>query len=160
MILKPCAMPITVDYFNLVLVFIFCFLFCFLVLPLISEKMEEPGLYGKGEGQVLIHKHIFEKYWHFIRWSSLPENIIDVGIGNGQVTQNVILPLLPKYIEQYLGADVAEVMLDFSKTVIKHPRYQTIQLDICSKDIPLQLQNKFEKVFACFLLHMLSSNVP
>lgn len=121
--------------------------------------MEKPDQYASTKTPWIIQKTILDKYFHFFKWSNTPESIIDVGIGDGNVAQNITIPHLPKNIKEYIGCDLSQNMLDFSKTIIDHPKYDTVKLDICAEDVPLEYQRRFDKVFACLLLHMVGSNV-
>lgn len=121
--------------------------------------MENMELYGQATGPVDLNIKAMEQAKSFIRWSSNPESIIDVGIGDGRVTNEAILPMLPENIKEYVGADLSTNALNFSKTTVTHPKYKTIQIDICSNELPIEYQNRFDKVFACFLLHMTALKV-
>lgn len=121
--------------------------------------MHKAEAYAKGSSHVNINKIALGKYWQFIKWGDEPESILDIGIGDGRVTKYAILPNISKEIKEYIGSDISQEMLNFSKTVIDHPKYVTVQMDICSNEIPLEFQNRFDKIFSCFLLHMVSSKV-
>lgn len=121
--------------------------------------MNKPELYSKGKSTRVIHESIFQKYGHFIRWGNPPESIIEIGIGDGNVTKEVIMPILPNNIEEYVGCDLSKEMVEFSRTMITHPKYRCLQMDICSAELPAELHNRFDKVFACCLLHMASSKI-
>lgn len=120
--------------------------------------MEKPELYTKGNSKITINKRALDMYGHYIRWGTSPESIIEAGIGDGKVTKQVLLPFLPENIKEYIGSDISEKMLEYSKTLIDHPKYSTVAIDICAKEIPKEYQNRFDKAFASLLLHMVSSN--
>lgn len=121
--------------------------------------MELMEFYGQGPGPVNINRKAIDMVRSFIKWSTFPESIIDVGVGDGKVTKTVIFPILPDNIKEYVGADLSIQALNFSKTTVDHPKYKTWQIDICSKDLPVHYRNRFDKVFACFLLHMIGPEV-
>lgn len=121
--------------------------------------MDKPELYSKGDSTVTINKVALDKYGHLIKWGNVPESIFESGIGDGKVTREVIIPRLPENIKEYIGSDLSQQMLDFCKAQINFPKFQTFQMDICTEEIPQEYQNRFEKVFASLLLHMLSSNL-
>lgn len=120
--------------------------------------MEKPELYTKGNSKVVINKAALEKYGQYLRWSKSPESIIEAGIGDGKVTQQVIIPFLPNNIKEYVGTDISDKMLVFSNNLIEHPKYKTAVLDICAKEIPQEFHNRFDKAFASLLLHMVGPN--
>lgn len=121
--------------------------------------MDKPELYSKGIANIALNKTAIEKYWHFIRWTNSPERLLDAGIGDGRVTNTVIIPKLPQNIKEYVGCDISEKMLNFSKTIIDYTKYTTLQIDLCAKEIPHDYCNKFDKVFCCFVLHLLTSSI-
>lgn len=120
--------------------------------------MDSPELYSKANGQVTVNRMVLSKYWNLIRWGKDSESVFEAGIGDGQVTKEVLIPLLPDNIKEYVASDVSNRMVDFANTVIDNSKFKFIQLDICD-DVPLEYHNRFHKIFACFLLHMLSSNL-
>lgn len=121
--------------------------------------MEKPELYSKANGAVTVNRMVLSKYWNFVRWSNDFESVFEAGMGDGNVTRQVIIPLLPDNLKEYIASDISNKMLNFANTVIQNCKLTIIQLDICSEEIPLEYHSRFDKVFACFLLHMLSSNV-
>lgn len=121
--------------------------------------MEKPELYSKGTSTITINKNALDKFGDHIRWNKDPLSIFEAGIGDGRVTKEVIIPILPENVEEYVGSDLSKTMLEFSKTIIDYPKYQTLHMDICATEVPIEYHNKFDKVFAFCLLHMVSSNL-
>lgn len=121
--------------------------------------MNHPKLYSKLESNVTINAKFIEQYWHYLKWGKKSESILDAGIGDGKVTKNVIMCRLPNNIKEYIGLDISPKMLNFSEATIKHSKFNTCLMDICTKEISPQYQNRYDKVFAFFLLHMLGSKL-
>lgn len=120
--------------------------------------MNKAEQYAKGQNQITINEKALSQNWNHIRWNHL-ESIMEVGIGGGRVTKHVILPKISANLKEYIGSDISERMLEYCNTIIDHPKFSTLALDICAKTLPEQLHNRFDKVFACFLLHMVSANI-
>lgn len=121
--------------------------------------MDKVAGYAKGKSHPRINRKAIESNWNLIKWKDTAQSIVDVGIGDGGSSKEAILPLLPNNVEEYFGMDASANMLRYSESIIDHPKYTTVQMDICTKELPLEYTSRFDKAFALFLLHMLSSNV-
>lgn len=69
------------------------------------------------------------------------------------------MPRLPSNETKYIGSDCSLKMVNFLQTVIDHSKYSILLMAICANEIPLEYQNRFDKVFTCFLLYLLGSKV-
>lgn len=116
--------------------------------------MYSPQKYSKNiEPVVNIIRTVFLKNAKLLKWKSEPESIMDLGVGDGRMTKEVILPSVTKNIKEYVGADISEVMLKNAEKTIDHEKFRTVVLDAQTKKIPVQMKNRFHHIFANFLLH-------
>lgn len=79
------------------------------------------------------------------------EEILDVGCGIGNVTHNVILPMLPKSFKQVIAFDISVEMLKFTDR-FAHPKVKYMQYDIASK-MPDDFEERFDHIFSFYCLH-------
>lgn len=116
--------------------------------------MFNPRRYSQNLGPFVNWTKIaYEKQRHLLKWNSEPESILDIGIGDGRMTKEVILPLIPKNIKEYVGADISETMLNYAKGIINHEKFTTAFVDIKANSVPVEMQNRFDHVFCSYLLH-------
>lgn len=119
--------------------------------------MLNPKLYRRHVSVTInANRNLYEKYGKHLKWKEQPEIILDVGIGDGIITNEVIIPFIPNAIEEYIGCDISDIMIESVESLIKHPRFKTLKLDITTKEIPENLLNKFSHIFANYALHAFS----
>lgn len=89
----------------------------------------------------------------FLIWRQEPESILDLGIGDGRTTKEAIIPILPKNIKEYIGADISEIMLQSARETINLETFKTIQLDGTMKCLPPELLNRFHHIFSNYFFN-------
>lgn len=100
-----------------------------------------------------ITREIYRKYKTLLKWDQEPEAIMDIGVGDGRMTNEVILHIIPNIIKEYCGSDISNNMLVSAKETVRHPQFNTIQMDAATQHLPQQLRNRFHHVFANYLFH-------
>lgn len=116
--------------------------------------MYNPQSYSRNlDFSVKIIKQLFEKNKKFLKWSSEPESILDLGIGDGRMTKEVIIPIVPKNIKEYVGGDISEIMLKSAEKTLNYEKYRSFIIDAQAKSVPVEMKNRFHHIFANFLLH-------
>ncbi|XP_063591918.1 juvenile hormone acid O-methyltransferase-like [Penaeus indicus] len=86
-------------------------------------------------------------------WQEEGENILDIGCGSGDVTRNLLMPLLPR-VEQVTGVDISQEMVNFASKTFQHNTLAFRQLDIEKTVQPRQtFPDGFSKVFSFYCLH-------
>lgn len=101
---------------------------------------------------------LMARYVRLLKWNSFPECIMEVGIGDGRVSKAAVWPVLPKEIEDFIGCDISESALDFSKGIINNDKYRTIRMDLTADNIPHSLRNRCHHVISNFCLHMIQKS--
>lgn len=116
--------------------------------------MYSPQKYSQNlKPYVKIARELFEKHCKLIKWNSQPESILELGVGDGKITNEVILPLVPKNIKEYVGADISDAMLTSAKRTISHAKFEIFQLDGATRNLPEELKERFDHVFSNYCLH-------
>lgn len=116
--------------------------------------MYNPQRYSRNlDFSVKMIKELFDKNKSLLKWSSEPESILDLGIGDGRMTKEVILPIVPKNFKEYIGGDISETMLRSAERTINCDNYRGLILDAQAKSVPTEMRNRFHHIFANFLLH-------
>lgn len=98
-------------------------------------------------------RSLYMKFAKELKWSEEPESILDVGIGGGELSTYVLLPILPEKIKEYIGCDLFESALKIAEGNLNHEKFSTYQMDILTKNIPEEFKNRFHHVFANYLFH-------
>lgn len=119
-------------------------------------RMNDPDKYSENLDQFVdIARVLFEKHKTLLQWFPEAESIIDLGIGDGKLTKDVILPIIPTNIQEYIGCDISENMLASAEKTIQLLHFQTRQMDITSENLPSEMIGRFHHVFANYLFHHL-----
>lgn len=95
----------------------------------------------------------YEKHRELLKWSSEPESILELGIGSGIMTIEVIFPLIPQNIKEYIGCDKFDSPLMTAIKTIDNKKFQTYQMDAATKNIPEEFKNRFHHIFANNVFH-------
>lgn len=116
--------------------------------------MYNPQKYSKNIDRFInITKTVFEKNKELLKWSSDPESILDIGIGDGRITKEVIIPQVAANIKEYVGGDISDIMLFSAQNTINHDKFKTVVINIQASNVPGDLKNRFHHIFANFVLH-------
>lgn len=119
-----------------------------------GQDMYNPQRYSRSiEPYTQIAKDLFQKHEKLFKWNSEPESILEIGVGDGKITNEIILPMIPKNIEEYIGSDISEVMLESAMKTITHDKFKTFQMDAGSRNIPNEVKNRFHHVISNYCLH-------
>ncbi|KAG7176562.1 Juvenile hormone acid O-methyltransferase-like [Homarus americanus] len=72
---------------------------------------------------------VLTEYLPQMVWQEEGEAVLDVGCGSGDVTRNLLMPLLPR-VEQVVGVDVSTEMVNFASKTFQHNSLSFQHLDI------------------------------
>ncbi|XP_017772157.1 PREDICTED: juvenile hormone acid O-methyltransferase-like [Nicrophorus vespilloides] len=115
--------------------------------------MNKPTLYSKYHGlQTTDANYVLDNYIRLIKWKG-QDNALDVGCGSGQVTTNILLPLLPQDFKKLVGLDISPEMVKHAKSQNENPKVDFIASDISSIDIKNDICEEFDHIFSFYCLH-------
>ncbi|KAG4079972.1 hypothetical protein HA402_006284 [Bradysia odoriphaga] len=82
------------------------------------------------------------------------ESWLDAGCGPGNVTLNVLLPMLPANFKRLVGVDVSEEMVYYAREAAAHPKvsYELLNLDIELEKQPFNETEAFDHIASFFCL--------
>ncbi|XP_017780261.1 PREDICTED: juvenile hormone acid O-methyltransferase-like [Nicrophorus vespilloides] len=121
---------------------------------LMSETtMDDAELYNKYHRiQAEEATFVLENDIKSIKWKS-GDSILDVGTATGEVTAQVLAPLLPHDFEKLVGLDISPEMINLAKEQNKNPKIDFIVCDIASENITKTIDEKFDHIFSFFCLN-------
>lgn len=119
--------------------------------------MNRPELYAqvnkiqRRDAQVMI-----EEFADKIKWRlDGNDSILDAGCGSGDVTVDILLPILPKNFQRLVGIDISEHMIEYARKTQIHPKISFEQFDLCAdlEDQPLSNAQPFDHIFSFYTFH-------
>lgn len=101
------------------------------------------------------NQEILEEFRYKMKWRET-ETVLDVGCGPGDVTNDLLLPVIKEYSKEFsiLATDIDSKVIDEAK--IKYLNISFDKLDIgsqLSKEWILSKKSKFSKLFSFYALH-------
>lgn len=105
------------------------------------------------------NKMVLSEFKHALKWKG-NDTLLDIGCGSGDVTVDMILPLMPSNYSLLMGVDVSEEMVKFAREHYSKivPRICFEQLDIgqpISSQSPLL--ERFDHVTSFFCFHWIQN---
>lgn len=95
------------------------------------------GLHRYDAQQVL---NEFQRVW---KWrSDGRDTMLDVGCGSGDITMDIVLPILPEKFERLVGCDLSDDMVNYARDKHFHPRTSFEQFDL---SVDLETQSTLKK---------------
>lgn len=120
--------------------------------------MDNPILYSRVNGlQTRDSEDFLLENINMVEWNKNGDDLIlDVGCGTGNVTCEILLPLVPNNIKKIYAVDINKKII---KTALKNyshiPEVVFDSLDI-GGEIDYHLRGKFDHVVSFFCLHWIS----
>ncbi|XP_037029776.1 juvenile hormone acid O-methyltransferase-like [Bradysia coprophila] len=90
------------------------------------------------------------------------ESWLDAGCGPGNVTLNVLLPMLPENFKRLVGVDVSKEMVTYAREAAAHPKvsYELLNLDVELEKQSFNETEAFDHVVSFFcLMYIKNQNV-
>ncbi|XP_025421230.1 juvenile hormone acid O-methyltransferase isoform X2 [Sipha flava] len=81
------------------------------------------------------------------------EIVLDVGCGPGDVSSNILYPLLKNKIKRMVGVDRSIQMVEHAKKTYGYPKLEFKVLDIENVNECISYTNSFDKIFSFFCFH-------
>lgn len=82
------------------------------------------------------------------------DSVLDAGCGSGDVTFDLILPILPQNFERIVGIDISKEMIEYARKTYVHPK---VSFELLNLDIGLEKQSlcgiePFDHIVSTFCL--------
>nr|XP_023021175.1 juvenile hormone acid O-methyltransferase-like [Leptinotarsa decemlineata] len=97
--------------------------------------------------------HALNKYFHLLSWKC-GEKILEISPGDGTLTMDLLIPLLPKNFKHYIGINYIEGVTAVAQANFPNDKYPKITFVNCDiqEEFP-GYSNEFDHVFALLCLH-------
>lgn len=83
--------------------------------------------------------YTFQKFKHLLEWRSDGcDSVLDVGCGPGDITMDIMLPILPANFTRLVGIDLSKEAIEYARKTYVHPRVAFEQFDL---EIELEKQS-------------------
>ncbi|XP_026812473.1 juvenile hormone acid O-methyltransferase-like isoform X1 [Rhopalosiphum maidis] len=116
-----------------------------------------PEQYIKNDGlQRENAENISNTYIQRMVWKS-NEIVLDLGCGPGDVTSDILYPLLMNNIDHLIGVDKSVEMVEYAKKTYERSKMGFEVLDIENTNDCSFYSHKFNKIFSFFCLHRVSN---
>lgn len=116
--------------------------------------MNNPVLYSRHLEPLLeLSQSLIEQYREFLKWNEGDVSVMDIGIGDGRMAKEILVPILPNNVKEFFGSDTSESALKHAENIMNMPTFKTVKLDIATSSLPEELKNRFTNVFSSFCLH-------
>lgn len=115
--------------------------------------MLDPELYQRENNiQRRDVRDLLKEFMHLVRWRPEGEDVVmDVGCGSGDVTWDLLRPLLPAGYAKIVGVDISEKMVRYAR---KHyPEAEFVQMDLGAPNVPDNHQETVDHIFSFYCLH-------
>ncbi|KAE9531301.1 hypothetical protein AGLY_010507 [Aphis glycines] len=99
-----------------------------------------------------------KKYMKSMVWKS-NEIVLDIGCGPGDITSDILYPLLKNKINQLVAVDKSIEMVEYAKKTYECSKKNFKVLDIENANDCSFYSNKFTKIFSFFCLHWVHNKV-
>lgn len=118
--------------------------------------MNDPESYRKAEFFKIDLKMFFDEYKAKMRWRpDGKDSLLDIGCAGGNITMDVIHPMLPKTFSRLVGVDISETMVDYAKRNFEIPQVSFDVLNIgCDLTEFLKKNDCFDHITSSLCLHL------
>lgn len=105
-------------------------------------------------------KHTIEEFSYILQWRPDGcDSLLDIGCASGDVTIDILLPILPSNFKRLVGVDVSQEMVEFSRQQYPLSRVSFEKFDVGLDIEKQQLRNaeQFDHITSFFCLHWIQN---
>lgn len=118
--------------------------------------MNKAALYKRSNGlQRRDAKQTVDEFSHLLDWRpDGNDSLLDIGCGSGDVTIDILLPVMPMDFDRLVGVDLSQEMVEFARQQYRHPRISFEQFDL-GVDVDKQqfCTEPFDHITSFYCLH-------
>lgn len=118
--------------------------------------MDDAALYAKSNGfQRVATKKVLAEFAPLLKWRKNGcDSVLDVGCGSGDVTIELILPVLPENFNRLIACDLSHKMIEYAQRYHRHPKVTFVEMDIRDRvDEFLRKFDPFDHIVSFFCLN-------
>ncbi|KAK5638095.1 hypothetical protein RI129_012390 [Pyrocoelia pectoralis] len=103
-------------------------------------------------------KYVLKHYWGYVNVKEYC-NVLEIGCGPGNCTHDILLPLFPKTLQNYVGTDISRPMIEYAQTHYQNePRLKFEMLDVGTYCLPKKFLAAFDHILSFQCLHFVSDH--
>ncbi len=126
--------------------------------------MNDAILYAKSNTyQKTSSKKVIDQFAPLLHWRrDGHDTVLDIGCGNGDVTIELLLPILPSQFRALIACDISEKMIKYAQHTYHHhhPKVEFETLDITGDvDDFLRKHGPFDHIVSFFCLHWIKNQL-
>lgn len=117
---------------------------------------DDASLYAKSNTyQRTVTKKVLDEFGSLLNWrADGRDSVLDIGCGSGDVTVELVLPILPARFRRLIACDLSDRMIKYARQQYIHPKVVYEQLDIRDPvDDFLQKFGQFDHIVSFYCLH-------
>ncbi|CAG9860064.1 unnamed protein product [Phyllotreta striolata] len=111
------------------------------------------SVYSKNNCRQYSHnERIIENLKKHLKWNE-SDRILEIGVGDGKSTTDLLFPIFPKNFREYVGIDISQNTIEYLKSHIKLDKCNFYEMDVCCDRLPEEFENRFDHIFSFHCLH-------
>lgn len=115
--------------------------------------MDNPELYAKNNYATrVLSENYLQKHINFLNWKK-NEEILDIGSGDGGVSLEILAPRLPDDFVKLTCVEICSDAVELAKRRSNNGKVEFLVLDIATKTLPKNFENRFQHAFSFYCLH-------
>ncbi|XP_071053550.1 juvenile hormone acid O-methyltransferase-like isoform X1 [Onthophagus taurus] len=119
------------------------------------NKMDNPAEFSKhNKNTIRDAVELITKYKNYFKWSDNPEDVLEVGCASGEITFEVVYPLVEPHLKELIGSDVASSAIEIANELHKKPKLSFTTIDIAEDGLWKKYENRFGHIISFYTLHL------
>lgn len=121
---------------------------------------DDPVLYSNSNNyQTTNARKILNEFAWKLNWrEDGRDSVLDVGCGSGNVTMELVLPILPSNFHSLIACDLSDKMIEYAQQKYRHPKVEFGKFDITDDvDEFLKKYGPFDHIVSFFCLNWIQN---
>lgn len=98
------------------------------------------------------------RYGHIPKWNGYKETILEVGCGDGNITEKLLHPLLKDHLRKLVAIDKDKEMIKVAKERSRIENIEYRNMSVMEERTVKEFENQFDKIFTFLAVHWIPDN--